>query len=125
MEALLTKRYSPADFAPHNRYHHLTLILDKGRVLAVGRNDEKSTHPLAKKYGYWGCVVHSELAAIVKLRGTRVPRRASIFNIRVDKHGTVRHSKPCAKCQRLLRDYGVRQVKYTTDTGGTVVMDLD
>lgn len=84
------------DITQYRNHNHVSLIIKSNRVLGVGINKRK-THPLAMKYGYRSCELHSELDALLK-----VPRDCRkgliLINFRFGPKGDMKLSKPCPKC---------------------------
>jgi hypothetical protein len=80
----------------HRNHNHVSLILQEGKLHGVGTNKRK-THPLAMKYGYRSCELHSELDALLK-----IPRwdryNLLLINFRFGPKGDIKLSKPCALC---------------------------
>lgn len=61
---------------------------------------------------------HAETALFRKIRYLDVDfSRVIVYVYRELKDGTLAMSKPCASCERLLRDLGIRTVCYTTEEG--------
>lgn len=64
--------------------------------MGIGINKRK-THPLAMKYGYRSCELHSELDALLK-----VPKNNRedliLLNFRFGPKGDMKLSKPCNLC---------------------------
>jgi hypothetical protein len=71
-------------------------VVADNRIVGIGTNKRK-THPLAMKYGYRNCELHSELDALLK-----VPKNQQsdlvLINFRFGPKGDMKLSKPCAKC---------------------------
>lgn len=101
-------------------YHwkHFSFIVRKNNVVSIGWNQPYKTHPLAVKWGYkFGCI-HSELHSILKFDNPPAKLyRYSLVNVRLDKHGNVRMSKPCKHCQALLLAFNLGDVWYTNNSG--------
>jgi deoxycytidylate deaminase len=103
---------------------HGTVIVRGGSVLSVALN-----HPgrsaFSDSYSYHaGFTIHSELNAIKKVRRKIDLTGASCYNLRIDKHGQIKTSKPCPSCERLLINYGFKKVHHTTDSGELATMKL-
>ena len=80
----------------HRSHNHVSLILQEGKLHGVGINKRK-THPLAMKYGYRSCELHSELDALLKI--PRWDRNdLLLINFRFGPKGDMKLSKPCALC---------------------------
>lgn len=97
---------------------HCSIVMRKGRVLAVGTNRIK-THPLAKKYGYLFDEMHSELDAF---RQCEEHDSLELWNFRFNRFGQERLSRPCPKCMPWC--YQVFRDIYYTTGDGVVRMEL-
>jgi hypothetical protein len=73
---------------------HVSLIVRKGRLLAVGTNVFKG-HPIASKIGYRFGEQHSELNAFLKCSQID---RLILINVRFNKDQQMRMARPCALC---------------------------
>jgi hypothetical protein len=73
---------------------HASLIVRKGRLLAVGTNAFKG-HPVAHKLGYRYSEMHSELNALLKCP---LRDRITLINVRYNKQGQLRMARPCPLC---------------------------
>ena len=77
----------------YRSHNHVSIILQDNRILGIGINKRK-THPLAAKYGYRSCELHSELDALLK-----VPKNnrdnLTLLNFRFGPKGDMKLSKPC------------------------------
>ena len=73
---------------------HVSLILHKNRVLAVGTNHFKG-HPIASSLGYRFSEQHSELNALLKCKKRK---NLVLVNLRFNSQKLMRMSRPCAKC---------------------------
>jgi hypothetical protein len=80
----------------YRNHNHVSLIAQDNRISGIGINKRK-THPLAMKYGYRSCELHSELDALIK-----VPKwdrnEMILINFRFGPKGDMKLSKPCALC---------------------------
>ena len=101
------------------RYFHVTFILLKNKVLAVGINQPHKTHPRNLRYDYENPSLkgtHSELSAIIRC-GDDDCSRYTFVNIKIDRNGKVALSKPCMGCRELLLQVGFRKVYYSNNDG--------
>lgn len=110
-----------AGTSTYPRVHIGAAIVKKNTVVAVGVNTEKS-HPIQKKYNRQRHFrveihhnLHAEMAAL--LRTDEDLRGATVYVYREDKDGKLANCKPCPACQAALYKRGVREVRYTTETG--------
>jgi tRNA(Arg) A34 adenosine deaminase TadA len=121
-ETLVRVARSFIELTPH-RCKHFSFACKKNEVYAVGWNQPFKTHPLAKKFGYKFNCIHSELHAILKLNVKPSElRKYTLVNVRLDKQGEVKMSKPCKVCQKLLGVFQFAEVYYSTNLGTFEVM---
>jgi deoxycytidylate deaminase len=92
------------------RQRHGAVVVKSGRVLAVGVNKFRN-HPAqtASDRVKKDCSVHAEVDALSRCD----PRGASVFVARVNNAGTIRYSRPCARCQQVLKAAGVKKVVWS------------
>jgi deoxycytidylate deaminase len=93
-----------ASTSPHRRARHGAVIARGSRVISLGVNSFR-THPLARN-----CTIHAELAAIVAASGN--VSGATLYSARLLANGQPGMSKPCARCARLIRAYGIAKIVY-------------
>lgn len=108
------------------RTQHFSFIYLKSRLVAVGRNSQK-TNPVNlfnPRIGHNGTPIRdkgtcSELAACLKLKNlTNIPTsKCDLFNVRIDNRMKVALSAPCPSCSSLLRYFKFKGVFYTDDRG--------
>lgn len=73
---------------------HVSIILRKGRMLALGTNAFKG-HPMASKLGYRFGEQHSELNALLKCSQRD---KLILVNVRFNRLGQLRMARPCPLC---------------------------
>lgn len=96
-------------------FKHVSFICDKSKIVCVGINKPFKTHPLAYKYLYRYSNIHSELDAILAFPyAIKTLPRYQLYNVRIRNSHTVGLSKPCQKCQKLLFDFRLTNIFYTT-----------
>ena len=103
---------------------HVSFVVRKNEIVAVGINRKDKTHPLAKKYGTRFNTIHSELDAILRASKKNNFKSCDLINVRLSsdscrkRRPIMRNSKPCSSCMKLiLASPQIRNVFYTTDTG--------
>jgi hypothetical protein len=110
-----------------NRCRHFTFILDGKKIVSLGTNSKK-THPLNLLYPYTNrnmetisqfVGTHSEMKAVLLL-GPENCRGLSLFNIRIDRNGMLRQSRPCRGCMSMIKNLGFYEI-FHTDNEGRVV----
>lgn len=98
------------------RYKHGAVIRKSGRTISVGINysvndpnifDDESVKEHA--------AVHAEVAALNACRKVDL-NGAIIYVARINKKGQEAMSKPCPRCQKALKERGVKKVVYTIDS---------
>jgi len=103
------------------RNHHVTFMLKKRKIVAIGVNNAK-TNTKNLKYNYTNkdnkCVrtsvnTHSELASVIKY-GKENCSDITFINIRIDRNGNLNNSSPCKGCTSLLKQVGFKKLFYTT-----------
>lgn len=99
------------------RYNITALVKDKrGKILSIGRNSYIKTHPLMQKAvlatkSKNRTFLHAEVAAIVKLKDWEKAHSIEVF--RFDKQGMPALAKPCACCQWVINQTGIKKVIHT------------
>lgn len=97
---------------------HFTFLVTRNKIMSMGKNNTKKTHPRAARLRYWSCGVHSELDAILKFPSA--PKKickSKVVNVRIKKDGSIGMSKPCIHCQKLLKSFGIDEALHTTNSG--------
>lgn len=103
------------------RYEIIATAFDrKGRVIGAGVNEYHRSHPLMKIYSEKAgesslkIYKHAELSAILSAGNKDVH---SILVQRFKSNGEPALAMPCKTCQVMLKDFGVRFVRFTTEEG--------
>lgn len=110
------------------------VVVYKHHIISSGVNSDK-THPLQKEYNKLRFVedtnphsLHAEIAALIPLQDLNIDwSKVSLFIYRIkkneSKHGLAR---PCASCLNFIKDLGIQNIYYTTDTGYIhEILDID
>ena len=93
-------------------YRHGAVVANKGRMLSCGYNKLKTNPKMYKQYGYWS--VHAECAVLM-----RASAGDTLVVVRIKKNGSLTCSKPCEKCLRFAKDFGIKTVVYS-DWDGSI-----
>lgn len=107
-----------------NKFFHFAFGYKKNKLLAIGQNNPEKTHPqaiaLAKRfnielaYPYF----HAETDLISRLWGKHyIDNGLKMVIIRLNKHGVLRCSKPCPRCEQIIKSLGINKVWWSTDNG--------
>lgn len=86
----------------HKWAHHVAVITGAGITLAVGFNKGE---------------MHAEEMAVKKIQMTGEKRGRILYSLRVRRDGKMGASKPCEKCEKLIREAGIRYVFYSDYDG--------
>ena len=92
-------------------------IFDKnGRLLAVGKNSYKKTHPLQAKYAEQvgtpeKMFLHAEVEAIIKAQKLGKPHSNHVS--RYSKDGSPAMAQPCPICMLAIKKAGIKLVTFT------------
>jgi len=121
MNRILKKAVDLAKESSEKKYRFCSIITDKkNRILSVGFNSLKKSHPLqkemAKKCGHKDKIyLHSEVSAIVNLDYGSKP--FNIYVARVNKSGTrTMLAKPCDICSKLISQVSIKNIYYTRES---------
>jgi deoxycytidylate deaminase len=92
-------------------YKHAALLGVKYKIISIGVNKEK-TSPLQDEYKHSDhCVwTHAEVDC---LSNTLIPKKATLYVIRVNKQNKFMLSKPCEGCQKLIERKEIKRVIYS------------
>ncbi len=93
-------------------------ILVKSKVVSSGCNQRFKSSSLTRKY-HNSQMIHAEVAAIIKLKNKDLLKGSTIVVYRQLKNpkGKIALAKPCETCLKILKDYGVKKMIYTTENG--------
>lgn len=107
-----------AKFNLQNKYrcNHIAFIFKGKKILAIGRNSNK-THPKINFHEYHEFSrLHAELSACIRF-GKEDCRKYSLAVLRIDRNGEFNQSKPCPGCQSVIRQLNFKKVFYTNEYG--------
>ncbi len=111
-----------------NRTFHVTFAISKKKTISIGINNIK-THPSIKRLNYRSnegedlrniARTHSELNCVLKLQNkfsSYFLKDIVFVNIRLDRAGNVRYSKPCNGCTHLMEQVGYKKLYYSGECG--------
>ncbi len=122
---LALRRILGQKYSDHIQHRHAAVIVKAGRVLAVGRNRNK-THPGSVLDADGETIlktIHAEFDAISKVKNKQLLKGATIYVARLGRNGHPGMSCPCEMCQHLISKYGLKKAVYTTEDG-TGIMEF-
>ena len=107
------------------RCRHLTMATRRNTIICVGANSYRKSHPLSNRFHHLNGCKHSETDLIVNFPYLiRDINRFTLFNVRVDKYGNIKLSKPCKDCQKLLYHFNVKRIYYSNEQGFFEEMEI-
>lgn len=96
---------------------HFTFLLKRKKIISIGYNKTKKSHPICYKYGHKFNAIHSEVDAILKAsRYLQTLNNLILVNIRLSTLSLIkskpilRMSKPCIACRKLIAS--IPQIKH-------------
>lgn len=102
-------------------FPHFSFIVQNNRLLGWATN---ASHTPPIHFGYhdhpdknYRPKLHAELRVYHKVRGILEPGDFEMVNIRLNKTGELRLSKPCNKCFCLISRFGCSKFYYSSETG--------
>ena len=101
----------------NGRSRHISFLLNGKKIESIGFNSQIKTHTLCHKHNYWKDHIHSEVHAVIKCKRIHLIDGFSLWNIRIDRHGNIRISKPCDRCMEFIKKIGIKKVYYTKNNG--------
>lgn len=107
-----------------NKFFHFAFGYKKNKLLAIGQNNPEKTHTkaliIAKRfntdleYPYF----HAETDLISRLWGKYyIDNTLKMVIIRLNKHGKLRCSKPCERCEQILKSLSITKLWWSIDDG--------
>lgn len=100
-----------------SRQKHGAVIVKSGRVVGTGYNKDRN-HPMtvSPEHIKTHCSVHAEAEAM-RDAGWKV-RGAVLYVARINRQGQDRNSKPCNRCEALIKSKQIKKVIYTRNSYG-------
>ena len=116
---LALRKIKSENYCEEIQHRHVAVIVKAGRILAVGRNRNK-THPDSVLYEDGERIlktIRAEHDAISRVKNKSQLRGATIYVARLGRSGIPGMSCPCKMCQDLINKYGLKRAVYTTECG--------
>ena len=97
-----------------NEEHRLgACVVKSGRVLGRGKNELNKTNWLVR-HAFDYPTVHAEMSALVRLSPSDI-RGSVLYVYRERKSHLPGLAKPCPRCSKVLHEFGIKRVYYTTN----------
>jgi len=96
--------------------HRIGAVIFKGnKIISYAYNEFRCCSRLHPKYKRFDFSFHAEQRAILNARTDL--RRTSILVVRINREGNFLLAKPCCYCLEYIREVGIKNIYYSTDTG--------
>lgn len=116
-----------SDYSGGGRPRIGCIVVYKGAILAKGYNTDK-THTAQAQYNKWRYKktdgrylpdkCHAEVACIFKIQYLDIDMsRVHVFIYRETRNGALAMARPCNACLHAIKDMGIKNIHYTTDSG--------
>jgi len=122
-EVLSTARRKITKHRDLGHFLHFSFVIQNNKIVEWGMNNKRIP---ARHNGYhrrvqdpgFGPKTHSEADAWKKAKGLLDKKKCfQIVNIRLNKSGELRNSRPCECCFELLRAMGCSKFYYSSSVG--------
>ena len=106
---------------PRKRYTIVATCFDKkGRVIGTGTNEYHRSHPLMQEFAIKAGESEDKIYRHAEFNAVLASGRKDVDTILVQRfhtNGDMANAMPCKTCQCMLKSFGVKYVRYTTDEG--------
>ncbi len=104
---------------------HFSFIVDKNKILAIGKNSLTITHPLAKRLKYRSEFIHSEMDCYLSLRWAMTDfSNCFLINTRINNLNEFGMCKPCKYCIGLIRSLNFKRVYFMDSLGEIKILNI-
>jgi len=119
-----TKARQVATISDYPKIHIGCVAVYQGQIIAVGFNCNK-THPRQKYYNRYRedtdvmlPKLHAEINCINQLKGLNINfSKVKLYIYRIGNDRDCRMARPCSSCMAAIKDLGIKNIYYTTDSG--------
>ena len=107
-----------------NKFFHFAFGYSKNKLLAIGQNNPEKTHTqavmLARRFNteLEHPFLHAETDLISRLWGKYyIDNSLRMVIIRLNKRGELRCSRPCERCDQIIKSLGIKKVWWSDING--------
>lgn len=93
------------------------VCLRNRKIVGYGFNKSKIHGNLFRNYGFWS--IHGECDCLLGTTGAD-----TIVVVRVSKKGGLTCAKPCDRCMKYMRDYGISRIYFSDWNSEIVKLEL-
>lgn len=94
------------------KQRHGALIYKSGRVIGVGVNVSRNSHP-TMEIPFYAYSSHAEVKAIDAVYDGKLLQGATIYVARINKSGDPMNSLPCRRCMLDIESTGIKRIVHT------------
>lgn len=108
-----------AKLSDHGKFKIGAVLYQKGKPISLGRNYQYKTHPLMRQFGKYlhhQTNLHAELDALISVRHKTSFKGCKMVVYR-ESLAEAATSRPCPTCMLILKNFGIKEVYYTTKGG--------
>lgn len=97
---------------------HVAFILYKSRIISIGVNDLRKSHPLNKRFRYHNFKnsICAELSAVIRGRKEDYTGHTLVI-VRIDRNNKLNYSCPCSGCKGLISTMNFKNVYFSNKDG--------
>lgn len=113
-----------ASVSDYHKFHIGCVAVYRRQVIGVGFNCNK-THPAQKLYNQYRYQsmndlpkLHAEISCLNQIKNLDVnPAKVKLYIYRIRKDQPCGMSRPCPSCMAAIKDFGIKDIYYTTNDG--------
>lgn len=113
-----------AAVSDYHKIHVGCIAVYHRKIISVGYNSNK-THPTQKFYNRYRedtdnmmPKLHAEVNCINQLKSMNInPLKIKLYIYRIGNDRNFRMARPCPSCMAAIKDFGIRDIYYTTNDG--------
>ena len=99
----------------HNKVVNASPNLEKTHPMQAHLNKLRGFDPMSSGERN---ILHAEIATLLKSRDLDIEwNKSMLFIARLKKNGDLGLARPCNACMGLIKQYGIKNIYYTTDNG--------
>jgi len=96
-------------------FRHGAVVVKDGKLVSTGYNKYKANQTNIKTRNMRNSM-HAEECALRQLGSKKLCENGIMYVARIASYGPA-NSKPCDRCQKIMKAFGISKAIYTTETG--------
>ena len=118
------KARQAASISDYPKVHVGCIAVYQNHVVSIGCNSNK-THPIQKIYNRYReysdempAKLHAEINCLNQLKHLNINfSKVKLYIYRIGNDKPYRMSRPCPSCMAAIKDFGIKDIYYTTNDG--------